>query len=178
MTLRPLAGLCEQGLRAGSNIPKCQFARLAGQISDQKYRSINISDLSQGPEGPPAALGIFELAPGPCSYIPTSGPSGPGVRAGLTGPMVGQPTLGPYCWACGRERQPAFWARPTGWPAGNRRREGGLSVGALGPPTAAGRDGRFSTSIIRLGGRLTSPGSRRLSRKEASVLRAAPEAPS
>ena len=37
-----------------------QVARLAGQKSDQKYRRVNISDLSLGQEGPPAALGMFE----------------------------------------------------------------------------------------------------------------------
>ena len=146
---------------------KRQVAHLTGQISDQKYGRVNISVLSLCPKGPPATLGMFEPVPRPCPHIPTSGPSRPGIRAGLTSPMAGRPALGPYCLAVGRKRQPAFRPRPTGWPAGNRPRDGGLIAGALGSPIAAGRDGRFSSSIILLGGRLTDLGSRRLSRIEA-----------
>ena len=92
--------------------------------------------------------------------------------------MAGRPALGRFCCAGGRKCRPAFRAGLIGWRAGNLHREDGLRAEALGPPTAAGRDGQFSTFIIRLVCRLTGFGFWRLSRVEASGLRAAPENPS
>ena len=96
---------------------KRQVACQAGQKSDQKCGRINISDLSLRFGRASAALGKFVPAPRPCSYILTSGPSGPGVRAGLTGPMGVQPALGPNRWVAGRGRRHVLQAdRPAGRP--------------------------------------------------------------
>ena len=60
------SNICRNDFDTGGAL-EWQVARLAGPKSDQKYRRVNISDLSLGQEGPPAALGMLES--------PISGPA-------------------------------------------------------------------------------------------------------